>query len=191
MSKPDVREILVSDALGIDRCAAARQLGESGDPSALHVLLGVLAQGNRDRVTETVIEALGHLGQTEAIEPLLAFLDPADMPPGLRVAGAVALGNLGHPKYVDILAYYLKIADLEVLDFAQVEDSYTSAHAALKQLLARSPSSVPHAILEKIVNCRGCIRFDVIEAFGERSPRVFALGELDALARAELARRGP
>jgi hypothetical protein len=189
-SIPELEKVLHSTAHAIDRCQAARELGASGDAAAYPVLLAVLEEGVPNQVTARVMEALGHLGDPRAIAPLKAFMGRPDVPPDIGYHGACALGYLGDPQHVAWLTHFLSVPSMERTQFDNVEEIYNTAHAALTQLVKKSPGSIPLDELRKIVQTKGRIDFDVIEAFGERTGSMFVGVEMEALARAELARRG-
>ncbi|KMY69185.1 hypothetical protein AAU61_06725 [Desulfocarbo indianensis] len=76
------------------RANAATSLGQRGEASALPNLIQLL--GDEEWVAFAVIEALAHIGEPAAVEPLIACLrDGSEI---LRVAVAEALGRFRDPK---------------------------------------------------------------------------------------------
>ncbi len=104
-------------ALGYRKCslvqeAAARVLGEIGDPRAVEPLISAL----KDKVWVVrglAAEALGKLGDSRAVEPLINALKDEDL--DVRGAAAEALGKLGDSRAVEPLISALKDKESYVL----------------------------------------------------------------------------
>jgi HEAT repeat protein len=78
-------------------------LGRLKDRRVLPILLDTLKKRKDSYDRVTVVKAIGDLGTTEAIDPLLQILVNDKEYPGPRNAAAMALGKLGDEKAVDPL----------------------------------------------------------------------------------------
>ena len=86
----------VGGTLGV--AAAARGLGELGDPSAIPVLVELLDPDRRDpRVVLSAVQALGAIRDAGAAPALLELLRTPDIEPNLLAALADALAAVGAP----------------------------------------------------------------------------------------------
>ena len=83
-------------------------LGSLKDPRALPILLSVLREREDSYFRETVIRAIGELGDKEAIEPLLRILVDDKEHLNSRVATARALKKFGDIKTVEPLLQILR-----------------------------------------------------------------------------------
>jgi WD40 repeat protein len=78
------------------RTAAAKALGQIGDPRAVGPLIAALKDRNRDdHVHEFAVRALGQIGDPRAVEPLHAALNDQHQEESVRNAAAEALGRIG------------------------------------------------------------------------------------------------
>lgn len=93
-----------------ERRAAARALARSQSPLALAPLLDAL-RDRRIAVRWTAVEALGELGNREAVPHLLKLLDKVEAYRWNRWLVVSALGNLGDPRAVPALLRLLKDED--------------------------------------------------------------------------------
>jgi HEAT repeat protein len=97
--------------------AAARVLGQVGDPAAVEPLIAIVRDGGRGSpLRRAAATALGQLRDPRAVEPLVAALSDNDQE--IRVTAVEALGELGAP------------AVPHLLDALKVRDSHVSAAAA-------------------------------------------------------------
>lgn len=85
------------------RQAAARALGELGDPGAVEPLAAALRVDTAPAVREAIVAALAMLGDRRAVEALAAALHDTETDQPLRKTIAAALGRLGHPPAVEAL----------------------------------------------------------------------------------------
>jgi hypothetical protein len=119
------------------RQAAARLLGEIGDPAALTPLAAAL-EDREPRVRERAAEALGRLGP-EALAPLTrALRDPA---PRVRASAAAALGHTGDARAVEHLAASLEDGSHAVC---------AEAAQALGRLAGQAPAITIRAVLPRL-----------------------------------------
>ena len=86
------------DPYGDMHRAAAKALGQIGDPRAVEPLIVVLKD---ELVRITAIEALGAIGDPRAVEPLVAVLEDPEY--YRREAAARALGQIGDPRAIEPL----------------------------------------------------------------------------------------
>jgi hypothetical protein len=63
-----------------------------GDPGTTDELLGILVEAKSSAVRAAAVAAIGFVGDTRAVEPLLAILEDAQQSDSLRVSAATALG---------------------------------------------------------------------------------------------------
>ena len=74
----------------------AAALGSIGDPQAVDTLLEVVAAETDDVARVQLVIALAELGDSDAVEPLTALIEPEDKPSRRLVDVVVgALGSLG------------------------------------------------------------------------------------------------
>ena len=102
------------------------------------------------KVRAAAADALGHLGDPRAVEPLVATLGDDDM--HVREAAAGALGHLGDPRAVDSLAAIL--CDTDVLD------------AAFSALVTIGAPCVP-ALVATLKDDKFSVRTDAAKALGQ------------------------
>lgn len=84
------------------RYEAICKLGEKKEKSAVSSLVKLLADSQPKVIRLTVIEALGKIGQEEAVSHLVSVLDGKDSE--IRTAACDALGQIGSAKAVSGLA---------------------------------------------------------------------------------------
>lgn len=92
---------------------AVIELGQSHDQRAIPYLLDEIPRVAPEAWRETLITALGELGDMETILPLAIWLGAPE--PAIRAATARALGRIGHPLAVEYLIPCLGEADPQVL----------------------------------------------------------------------------
>jgi len=88
--------------------ASISLLGRFKDRQVLPILLDALNKGKDSYYRLTVINAIGELGDKEAVEPLLQILVDDKESPGPRMAAARALGGFGDARAVEPLLQILK-----------------------------------------------------------------------------------
>lgn len=80
---------------------AAKSLGKLGKPEAEDALISALSNNTDLSIVCAIIEALGHIGDARAVDPLLGFLTHKE--PKIRECTAAALGKLRDSRAVDAL----------------------------------------------------------------------------------------
>jgi len=93
------------------RWAAAKALGQIGDPQATPALIQALQDKDRD-VRRAAAEALGQIGDRQAIPALIEALKDEDE--GVRRAAAEALEKIGDPQATPALIQALQDKDRDV-----------------------------------------------------------------------------
>ncbi len=124
---------------GALRNGAVTALGDSGDPAAVPVLLGMLEANPQD---QRVITALGKLRDSRARAPLRRLLARAE--PGSSQEGylAVALGRLGDAEVIPILREWMK-SDSHGDGFGPDAPGYFYTAEAVEALAGIGPAAVP------------------------------------------------
>jgi HEAT repeat protein len=146
------------------RTEIARILGQIGDRRAVEPLVALLAVdpahlrsarafGNDDiqrvialgtalELRESAAEALGQIGDKEAVEPLIACYRDDSLQAGANVRKAVviALGKLRDPRALDTLTAALKDEDSKVREVVQAAlDQVRGGHTTPKRAAAPKP----------------------------------------------------
>ena len=134
------------------RAAAARSLGEIGDPSAVEPLLAVLAQADAN-TRLPAIEALGRLRDPRAVEPLCRHLTGQVVT--VCKAAAEGLGQIGSADAVAPLAALLQDRDAAVR---------TAAAGALGQI---GSTDAVEPLCRLLDDKQGALRVAAAEALGK------------------------
>lgn len=82
------------------RAGAAAELGEIGDPKAVHSLIEILKDRDKDVVKNSIL-ALGKIGDKRAVNPLITMLNDKDI--YVRGFAVSALGKIGDSRSVDYI----------------------------------------------------------------------------------------
>ena len=91
------------------RTAAARAVAAAGDPAASTVLIRRLEQEKDEGVLAALLQAIGQLGATEALEVLARFAEPGGKPrrtPFIRAAAIEGLARLDRTEARALLELY-------------------------------------------------------------------------------------
>lgn len=88
------------------RLYSAEALGKLGDPRAVEPLIKAMDENHNryvlsDKICQAAVESLGKIGDSRAIDPLITAL--GNDWPWLRKSVAVALDDLGEPKWKDLV----------------------------------------------------------------------------------------
>lgn len=193
---PVVRETLISHLVAYpelllrfladpaleDRSLLLRIAGELRCEEAVPVLIGQLCETQDSRCLVQVIETLGLIGSTQAVNALTDYLYSADR--ALIVAAIQALGQVGSPGAMNRLAERMGTdveLDLMILSiFADVQDSISlerlsdalrSHHAHMriyaKQELERIGSKAVPVLLERLQSQDEDLLVHVLNVLGE------------------------
>ncbi|MBA7618470.1 hypothetical protein ES703_25796 [subsurface metagenome] len=119
---PALLEALDDDSVHV-RASAAYSLGQTGDLRAFKPLRRAMYDDS-SIVRESAIRALGWPGDGRAFQPLISISTLSHRKPGMRIAAAGALGELGDPRAVPYLEILLADEYMEV--------RHAAAHALWK-----------------------------------------------------------
>ena len=96
--------------------ASVQLLAASGSRDAVAPLTDLLRNGPRNDITDSIIQALGSLGQRSSIPILLEYLDHRR--PDARIAVLFALENFNEPQVISAIENSLRDSDAEVRNTA-------------------------------------------------------------------------
>jgi len=99
----------LKDESALVRTAAARAVAAAGDPAASTVLIRRLEQEKDEGVLAALLQAIGQLGATEALEVLARFAEPGGKPrrtPFIRAAAIEGLARLDRVEARALLELY-------------------------------------------------------------------------------------
>jgi HEAT repeat protein len=106
LRSPNPEEVLTSVQL----------LAASGSKDAVGPLTDLLRTGPRNDITNSILQALGSLGQRVSMPILIEYLDHRR--PDARVASLFALENFDDPKIITVIENRLRDSDAEVRNTA-------------------------------------------------------------------------
>jgi HEAT repeat protein len=106
LKSPNPEEVLTSVQL----------LAASGSKDAVGPLTDLLRTGPRNDITNSILQALGSLGQRASMPILIEYLDHRR--PDARVAALFALENFDDPKIISVIENRLRDSDAEVRNTA-------------------------------------------------------------------------
>jgi HEAT repeat protein len=136
------------------RHQAIRALQEAGDGDAIAALVSVLTEQGAS-VDSCVIEVLGAIRSSAAVDPLLELMADSSADPYIRTLGAEALGRIGATRAAEPLANVLRTAN------------DTSLRDAALRGLAGIPSDIAVAAAIDVLHHRiSASLFDAIRVLG-------------------------
>lgn len=142
---PDAYEFLVNALDETDAellVGVISALGTMGNTDSVPILLKMLVDGKYKNIQGNIIDALGEIGNPQAVAPLLAYAEHA--PDNLIYDLCVTFGNLGDPRATDFLAASLDL---------NPQESFAAAAAGFAMAKIRDPRSIPN--LEALLSRRG------------------------------------